>query len=143
MSASLQWMLIRDNSSFLVKNKKNGLAFSREPNNLRNVNSFGSNGLIHKKTLNVCPTKKGVIVMTKKSTKALHPNKSFVSSTHKGGMRSINKSVRNIAKTYRSDLTRDALARATALMRTQLNGKVYKKLKSKIGKRSRRHLQRK
>ena len=140
MSASLQWLLIKDTSSYLVKNRANGLVFSREANNLRSVNSFGSNGLIHKKALNVSASrKKAVIISTKKSQKSHQPGKSLAKTTLRGGLRTINKSLSNIVKNYRAPLVKDALARATALIRTQRNGKAYKERAAKIGKRTQRH----
>ncbi|XP_061406285.1 large ribosomal subunit protein eL28 [Lethenteron reissneri] len=68
MSAHLQWMIIRNNSSFLIKRNKQ--TFSTEPNNLKARNSFRYNGLIHKKTVGVeaNPSGKGVVLVTKRRT---------------------------------------------------------------------------
>ncbi|XP_077867024.1 large ribosomal subunit protein eL28-like [Saccoglossus kowalevskii] len=65
-SPDIQWFIIRDCSSFLVKG--NRTVFTKEPNNLTNKNSFRYNGLIHKKTVGVEPAEdgKGVVLVTKK-----------------------------------------------------------------------------
>ena len=42
-SADLIWLLVKDNNSYLVK--RNGVQWSREPGNLRNVNAFKYSGL--------------------------------------------------------------------------------------------------
>jgi len=141
MSASLLWSLIRDNSSFLVKNKPNGLVFSREANNLRNVNSFSSNGLIHKKTMNISAGKKGVIVTTKNVRKT-KSGKKFNTVKLTRHPRAINKSIQGIAKTYRPDLKLAALRRATALLKTKRTKDIYKRLKGKIGKKQSTHKRR-
>ncbi|MEQ2203596.1 60S ribosomal protein L28 [Xenoophorus captivus] len=88
MSSHLQWMVIRNCSSFLIK--RNGQTYStvstcrtpknrrpiglrvifllQEPNNLKSRNSFRFNGLVHKKTVGVQPAAdgKGVVVVLKR-----------------------------------------------------------------------------
>uniref|UniRef100_A0A8C0G8D4 Large ribosomal subunit protein eL28 n=1 Tax=Chelonoidis abingdonii TaxID=106734 RepID=A0A8C0G8D4_CHEAB len=66
MSAHLQWMIIRNRSSFLLKQNKQ--TYSTEPNNLKARNSFRYNGLIHRKTVGVEPAAdgKGIVVVLKK-----------------------------------------------------------------------------
>jgi len=143
MSASLQWLLIRDNSSFLVKSKANNLTFSRESGNLRNVNSFASNGLIHKKTVNVSASKKRGVIITTKNVKKTKSGKKFNTVKLATHPRAINASIKGITKNYRKDLMCAALSRATAIIRTRRNKAVYKNLKAKIGKKQIRRGQRK
>nr|KAF6407922.1 ribosomal protein L28 [Molossus molossus] len=66
MSAHLQWMVVRNCSSFLIKRNKQ--TYSTEPNNLKARNSFRYNGLIHRKTVGVEPAAdgKGVVVVMKR-----------------------------------------------------------------------------
>ncbi|TNN27913.1 60S ribosomal protein L28 [Liparis tanakae] len=66
MSSHLQWMVIRNCSSFLIK--RNGQTYSTEANNLKSKNSFRFNGLVHRKTVGVQPAAdgKGVVVVLKK-----------------------------------------------------------------------------
>merc|ERR1739848_306422 len=74
MSAELQWMIIRNNSSFLLKGS--GQTFSKEANNLKARNSFRFNGLVQKKTVGVepCADGKGVMLVTKNAaTSASRP----------------------------------------------------------------------
>ncbi|KAH0509716.1 60S ribosomal protein L28 [Microtus ochrogaster] len=66
MSAHLQWMVVLNCSSFLIKRNKH--TYSTEPNNLKARNSFRYNGLIHRKTVGVEPAAdgKGVVVVMKR-----------------------------------------------------------------------------
>uniref|UniRef100_A0A8I3X212 Large ribosomal subunit protein eL28 n=1 Tax=Callithrix jacchus TaxID=9483 RepID=A0A8I3X212_CALJA len=66
MSAHLQWMVLRNCSSFLIKRNKQ--TYSTEPDNLKACNSFRYNGLIHRKTVGVEPAadSKGVVVVRKR-----------------------------------------------------------------------------
>ena len=68
-SPNVQWMVIRNTSSFLRKRKLgtftvvrhcraftsllSSVAFFQEPNNLKNRNTFRSNGLVHPKVVGV------------------------------------------------------------------------------------------
>ena len=87
----MQWLLIRNNSSFIVKGAHNHtfttvsfllaiyylinfqlisssfLTKLKEPNNLKGKNSFRFNGLVHNKTVGVSATsdKKGVVLSTR------------------------------------------------------------------------------
>ncbi len=86
-SSHLQWLLIRNNSSFIVKGAHNQ-TFStvsficvivnfhlnwntklkkKEPNNLKGKNSYRFNGLVHQKTVGVTAAsdKKGVVLVTR------------------------------------------------------------------------------
>ena len=64
-SADLQWLLVRNNSSFLVK--KNGATFTSEPNNLTQLNTFKYSGLANSKTVGVAVNKAGKVeLVTKK-----------------------------------------------------------------------------
>ncbi|CAH1785812.1 unnamed protein product [Owenia fusiformis] len=121
MSADLQWMIIRNNSSFLLKGNKQ--TFSKEPNNLRNRNSFRYNGLVQKKTVGVepCADGKGVVLVTKRATGWRKPAKSHVGVELKRGSRrslnTIRKTLRN--NRYRKDLKMAALRRASAILQSQ------------------------
>ncbi|CAF1685306.1 unnamed protein product [Adineta ricciae] len=63
-SSHVQWMVIRNSSSFLQKRKLGTL--TTEPNNLKNRNNFRFNGLIHPKVVGVEAVKdgKGVVFST-------------------------------------------------------------------------------
>lgn len=64
-SPHLQWMVMRNCSSFLIKRNKQ--TESIEPNNLKARNSYHYNGLIHRKMVSVEPVAdgKGVVVVMK------------------------------------------------------------------------------
>eukprot|EP00069_Balaena_mysticetus_P004172 bmy_04465T0 len=66
MSARLQWLVVRNCSSFLIKRNKQ--TYSTKPSNLKARNSFRHNGLIHRKTVGVKPAadSKGVVVVMKR-----------------------------------------------------------------------------
>ena len=41
MSEQLQWLVIKKQSSFVIrKNAQGGKVFTKEPNNLKNINSY-------------------------------------------------------------------------------------------------------
>ncbi|ORX98265.1 ribosomal protein L28e [Basidiobolus meristosporus CBS 931.73] len=105
MSADLTWLLVKDNSSFLVK--RNGVQFTTEPNNLTNLNSFKYSGLANNKVVGVAASGKGVVLTTKKqSVSAAKPAKAFNKVTISGSSRRSAKVIANsIARSgYRADL---------------------------------------
>ena len=63
MSSDLQWLLVKDSNSFLVK--RNGVQFSSEPGNLANLNSFKYSGIVNAKTVGLT-TKDGKIELSLK-----------------------------------------------------------------------------
>ncbi|KAJ8321282.1 hypothetical protein KUTeg_001140 [Tegillarca granosa] len=106
MSADLQWMIIRNNSSFLLKGNKQ--TFSREPNNLKGRNSFRFNGLVHKKTVGVEVPKdgKGVVLVTKNNAGLSKPAKTFTKLELKRDSRRTLGTIRKVIRNnrYRKDL---------------------------------------
>jgi large subunit ribosomal protein L28e len=122
MSTDLTWMLIRNNSAFLVK--RGGLQFSREAGNLMNRNSQKYTGLATTKpvTLQAAPASaKGVQVrLTKKAVPAAKVAKHTRTITLAKGFRSSAKSVRSLlGKAYRPDLATVAVARLRAICDSQ------------------------
>ncbi|XP_060064262.1 large ribosomal subunit protein eL28-like [Ylistrum balloti] len=121
MSADVQWAIIRNNSSFLLKGNKR--TFSMEPNNLKAINSFRYNGLVRQKTIGVEPAKdgKGVVLVTRNSSGWRKPNKNYTKMELKRDPRrvlgTIRKTVRN--NRYRKDLKMAAIRRASALLKSQ------------------------
>ncbi|KAL5728867.1 Large ribosomal subunit protein eL28y [Ranunculus cassubicifolius] len=122
---SLVWEIVKKNNAFLVKEFGNGnqmVQFSKEPNNLYNLNSFKYSGLANKKTVSVQSAGKdlGVSFATTKSKKQNQPSK----IQHKAVM---NKDFTKMAKAvanqvgdnhYRADLKDAALARLSAVHRS-------------------------
>ncbi|XP_076248901.1 ribosomal protein L28 isoform X2 [Calliopsis andreniformis] len=123
MSSHLNWMIIRNNNAFLLKKRNINKPFSTEPNNLTNLSSYRYSGLIHKKCVGIVdtPDKKGFTVVYKKAKAMKKPAKAMVKCTMKAGARrSLYKLKRLLTKNkYRVDLTKVALRRASAVLRSQ------------------------
>jgi len=121
MSSHAAWLVIRNNSSFLIK--RNGVTLSREPNNLKSRNSFRYNGLIHKQTVGVEPAKdgKGVVLLTRNSKGFQKPANSFNRVELKKGARRTMNTLRKTLSggRYRKELTMDAMRRASAILKSQ------------------------
>ncbi|XP_048372277.1 60S ribosomal protein L28 [Sphaerodactylus townsendi] len=129
MSAHLQWMIVRNCSSFLIKRNKQ--TYSTEPNNLKARNSFRYNGLIHRKTVGVEPAAdgKGVVVVLKKRAGQRKPATTYEKITINKNARATLNSLRHIIRknNYRKDLRMAALRRASAILRSQKPVVVKKK----------------
>merc|ERR1712168_892987 len=129
MSSHLQWMVIRNCSSFLLK--RNGQTYSTEPNNLKSKNSFRFNGLVHKKTVGVQPAAdgKGIVVVLKKRKGQNKPVNSYEKITINKNARATLSSLRHIIRknSYRKDLRMAALRRASAILKSQKPVVVKKK----------------
>nr|AEL28889.1 ribosomal protein L28 [Heliconius melpomene cythera] len=130
MSSHLNWMIIRNNNAFLVKKRNIKKPFSKEPNNVTNLNAFRYNGLIHKKAIGVVenPDRKGFSVVYKKAKATNKPAKNLIRRPFKAGARrSLHKVKRLIrANNYRTDLAKASLRRASAILRSQRKIKAKK-----------------
>ncbi|XP_077478850.1 large ribosomal subunit protein eL28 [Stigmatopora argus] len=135
MSSHLQWMVIRNCSSFILK--RNGQTYSTEANNLKSRNSFRFNGLVHRKTVGVqpAPDGKGVVVVTKKRAGRNKPAAAYNKITINKNSRATLNSLRHIIRknNYRKDLQMAALRRASAILRSQ-KPVVVKKKRSRAAK---------
>ncbi|NP_001279116.1 60S ribosomal protein L28 isoform X1 [Callorhinchus milii] len=129
MSSHLQWMVIRNCSSFLIKRNKQ--VYSTEPNNLKARNSFRYNGLIHRKTVGVEPAAdgKGIVVVLKKRAGQRKPATSYEKITVNKNARATLNSLRHIIRknNYRRDLRMAAIRRASAILKSQKPVVVKKK----------------
>merc|ERR1719272_998265 len=129
MSSDLQWMLVKNNHSFLVKRKTNGgVQFSSEPNNLMNLNTFKFSGLANAKAVGVSMNEAGKIVLTTKRTKngaGRKPktlNTVTVLTKHNSGKKCRGaEAVRSATQKsfYRADLSQYAVARYHALNKSK------------------------
>jgi len=122
MSADIQWLIIRNNSSFLMK-RAHMPNLSKEPNNLKGRNSFRYSGLVQKKTVGVeaAPSGKGVVFVTRNGGSLRKPAKNYNRVELK---RNSRKTLKTIGTTlfngrYRRDLKTLAVRRASALLRSQ------------------------
>ena len=120
MSSNLVWLLVRNNSSFLQKNRANdGAVLTKEPNNLRQVNSFKHSGLASRRPVGLVATDKGVKLTIATKANVNKPAKKFVSVTLERGTRRAARAIKATlaSSNYRPDLQKDALARLSALKR--------------------------
>ncbi|KAK2147745.1 hypothetical protein LSH36_538g02017 [Paralvinella palmiformis] len=107
MSADVQWMILRNNSSFLVK-RRGTPQFSTEPNNLRNKNSQRYNGLINRQTVGVESAEdgKGVVLVMRKKAGWRKPAKNYNRIELKHDARRNLSTIRRVIRKgrYRRDL---------------------------------------
>ncbi|KAF2457184.1 60S ribosomal protein-like protein L28 [Lineolata rhizophorae] len=125
ISQDLIWEVTRGYNAMMVKRKQaGGVQFSRDPLNLRNVHSRKQAGFVNDKAIGIQPGEKGgVKFMTKKAGKANKPASSLQTTTL-GSSTSTRKTYRSIVNStakhnYRPDLRADAVARASAIRKTQ------------------------
>ncbi|KAL9304400.1 hypothetical protein ACSQ67_021663 [Phaseolus vulgaris] len=96
----LVWEIVKKNNSFLVKQFGRGtqsVEFSRESNNLYNLNSYKFSGLANKKTVTVQPVGKdlSVLLATTKTKKQNKPAALLHKSVMKKEFRRMAKAVEN------------------------------------------------
>ncbi|KAI4330663.1 hypothetical protein MLD38_028929 [Melastoma candidum] len=134
----LVWEIVKKNNCFLVKEFGRGTAgvqFSKEPNNLYNLNSYKHSGLANKKTVTIQPVGKeqAVLLATSKTKKQNKPSALLHKSVLKKEFRRMAKAVVNQVgdNYYRPDLKNAALARLSAVNRS------LKVAKSGVKKRNR------
>ena len=129
-------MLLKDNSSYLLKN--HGHVFSKEPFNLVNRNSFKFSPLSQTQAIGVEAAKdgKGVRIIVQKK-KALNKPKARFAETvvaRKGTRRAV-KTVEGLtAGGYRGDLGKYAMARVSAVLASQKKNKKTVKIHRKVNK---------
>uniref|UniRef100_A0A2K6GLD3 Large ribosomal subunit protein eL28 n=1 Tax=Propithecus coquereli TaxID=379532 RepID=A0A2K6GLD3_PROCO len=118
MPAHLQWMVIWNCSSFLIKRNKQ--TYSTEPNNLKARNSFCYNRLIHRRTVGV-ELAAGVVVVMKRRSSQRKPATSYVRTTINKNARATLCSIRHMIRKneYRPDLRMAAIRRASAILHSQ------------------------
>ncbi|MCJ1227737.1 hypothetical protein MMC12_004395 [Toensbergia leucococca] len=126
VSADLIWELVRPNNSYLVKRKSGGGAqFSKDPLNLVNKHSRKYDGFLNEKAVGIHPAEKGGVTLTTKKTKHHNrpaANKNEVTwGANKSGPKIYKGIVNYTAKQhYRADLRQEAVARASAIRKSQL-----------------------
>ncbi|KAH7087578.1 ribosomal L28e protein family-domain-containing protein [Paraphoma chrysanthemicola] len=131
----LAWEITKGHSATLVK-RANGVQFSRDPLNLRNRYSRKNEGQIANKAIGVIPGKEGgVTLLIKKSDKHHQPATSTQTVTF-GPQRSTRKTFAGIVnsttkRNYRPDLRKDAVARASAIRKSQRPVKADKPTKAR------------
>ncbi|KAI6031213.1 hypothetical protein PISMIDRAFT_446106 [Pisolithus microcarpus 441] len=123
MSTDLQWLLLRNYNSFVVKKSPEGKAFSAEPGNLRNIHSHKFSGLANAKTIDIKDSGSGIQITTRKSKVSPHavrPARTTLTIRNRSGPRRAFGIVAGLAKRgYRPDLRTAALARTSAVIAAQ------------------------
>ena len=120
MSSNLVWQVIRNNSSFLAKNSKHdGVVLTKEPNNLRQKNSFKYSGLASVQPVGLSKSGKGVALSTSVKGNHYKPAKQIKKLDLTHDVRTSARAITGVLATnkYRPDLKSDALARLSALNR--------------------------
>ncbi|KAF2028481.1 ribosomal protein L28e [Setomelanomma holmii] len=131
----LAWEITKGHSATLVK-RANGVQFSRDPLNLRNRYSRKNEGQIANKAIGVVPGKDGgVTLLIKKADKHRQPASSTQTVTF-GSQRSTRKTFAGVVnsttkRNYRPDLRKDAVARASAIRKSQRPAKADKPTKAR------------
>ncbi|THH11623.1 hypothetical protein EW145_g563 [Phellinidium pouzarii] len=123
MSADLTWLLIRKNSSFIVKGHAEGPIFSKEPGNLVNLHSYKYSGIANAKTIHVEETPAGIQIVSRKPSTSTHSVKAarHITSIRRGSgsRRAAGIAAKNARAGYRPDLRKAAIARVCALQASQ------------------------
>ncbi|KAI0721193.1 ribosomal L28e/Mak16 [Fomitopsis betulina] len=137
MSNDLQWLLLRKNSSFIVKRVVEGPVFSKEPANLTNVHSWKYSGLANTKTIEVTESESGIQIRTRKAKASpLAVRSAYATTTirnRSGGRRAFGVAAKLAKRGYRPDLRQATVARVSAILASQKEPKPSppKKLRGK------------
>ncbi|KAJ6457265.1 ribosomal L28e protein family-domain-containing protein [Mycena sanguinolenta] len=140
MSTDLQWLLIRNNNSYIVKRGADvGQIFSKENGNLRNLHSHKFSGLANTKTISIADSGNGVQVVSRKQKGSPYAVARATSTdtirARTGGRRAAGiASVVACKKAGRPDLRTAALARVSALLAAQKEPKELPAKKSRSKK---------
>ncbi|KAJ3570757.1 hypothetical protein NP233_g4192 [Leucocoprinus birnbaumii] len=130
MSTDLQWLLLRQNNSYIVKRVPEGPVFSKEPGNLRNLHSHKYSGLANSKTIDISESNGTVNIVTRKAKASPQAVTSAYATSHvrarSGGRRALGVAAGLAKRGYRPDLRTAALARVSALAATQKEPKAAK-----------------
>jgi len=125
ISDDLIWEVVRHQNAYLVKSKQHGgFQFSRDPFNLTNKHSRKHAGFLNDKAVSIQPGEDGGLSLkTKKSGNSHKPAEHH--NTHNYGKTTSNRKIyKNVAdsvgkRSYRGDLNKDAVARASAIRDSQ------------------------
>uniref|UniRef100_A0A6V2ABZ3 Ribosomal eL28/Mak16 domain-containing protein n=1 Tax=Ditylum brightwellii TaxID=49249 RepID=A0A6V2ABZ3_9STRA len=135
ISDSLCWELVKKNTSFMKKvngrSRRSGtIQFSVEKGNVKSINSFKYSGLANSKTIDIASTADNRGMLSTKTKKAHNEVKKGQAATP------LNKDFRRVEHTiksqaldnyYRPDLSKDALAKWSAVYRANRYAKGIKK----------------
>ncbi|OOQ91503.1 putative 60S ribosomal protein L28e [Penicillium brasilianum] len=126
VSNDLIWLITRNQNAYLVRrNTGGGSQFSRDPLNLVNKHSFKYSGFANNKAVGVQSAENGGVTVTaKKPGNPQQPAQNQVTVTYgpKTATRKIYKGVasKTAQHGYRADVREEAVARVSAVRRSQL-----------------------
>ncbi|XP_059153348.1 large ribosomal subunit protein eL28-like [Physella acuta] len=117
-TADVAWLIFRNNISTMWERSRQNT--SLELNNLKSRNSFSYNGLIHRETVGVEPTKdgKGVVLVTCRTKDQNKSSKSLTRVELNKGPRRTLASIRAIlrANNYGNNLINSTVRRTCAIL---------------------------
>ncbi|KAK8786003.1 hypothetical protein V5799_007632 [Amblyomma americanum] len=124
MSAELQWMIVKNRSSFLVKKRMIKTWFSIDPLNPKGTHAKRYSGIVRDKALTIEPhvSGKGVTLVYKKQAYRKKPAKLLDRVDLMNGARRTMTSIKKWVKGhkyYRKDLQTLCMRRASAILRSQ------------------------
>merc|ERR1712087_213170 len=116
---SLEWEIVRNYNSFLVKQKRVGLNLTRDPLSVSKKHSFSDSSIGNKKAVGVNATAEGVVLSTKTKSNGVKKSVKTVKINGNTGTRRTMSSIRkNLeGQYYRPDLADAAARRAVALVK--------------------------
>merc|ERR1711918_53740 len=135
MSSDLTWMILRNQSSFMVK--RNKTVMSSEPGNLTSQHSYKYSTLANSKVLGMAKfedksgRKSGITFMSKNGKSENKPKSVIKKVNCTKPFRSIARNVSATALRVRPDLEKAALARASLINRSLGAAKPVPKKKSR------------
>mmetsp|Transcript_23466 Transcript_23466/g.46886 ORF Transcript_23466/g.46886 Transcript_23466/m.46886 type:complete len:148 (+) Transcript_23466:248-691(+) len=132
---SLVWECVKNNNSFMKKangqkSRSGSVRFSVEPGNLMNKSTYKYSGIANSKTIDISPSSDNRATLTIKTKKAGNSGKKGTAAI------ALNKDFRRVENTiktqatdnyYRPDLKREALAKYSAVYRSNRIAKGVKK----------------
>jgi len=121
MSSDVAWAVVRNNSAFLLKKRNCPKPFSTDPLNLTNKYSQRYNGTVSRRALGLTAADKGLVLSVKAPNKDNKPAKNVIRTEMKSGASTAVGKVRSLTARgrYRKDLSKAALRRAAAILRSQ------------------------
>ncbi|KAK0899397.1 hypothetical protein LTR02_009685 [Friedmanniomyces endolithicus] len=143
ISSDLIWECTRQQNAFLVKRKQaGGVQFSRDPLNLVNKHSRKYAGYCNDQAIGIQPDSNTVELKTKLASRTSKPASMYQTASFSASTpsRKLYKSVvgTTAKKGYRSDLRAQAVARASAVKRSQREVKERKQVTKLRGAKARK-----
>mmetsp|Transcript_6210 Transcript_6210/g.17818 ORF Transcript_6210/g.17818 Transcript_6210/m.17818 type:complete len:129 (+) Transcript_6210:122-508(+) len=118
MSDQLVWQLVRGHNAFIRKGL-NGLVLSAEPGNLYNKHSYKYSGLANSKTIDIAEEDGAIAVTLTRPKNKSKPAQYRSKSVSKKRVQRQAPGMAKLASSVRPDLKKAAVARVTAIAKSQ------------------------